>query len=1219
MSIPDGYRGPFDGATEPRTLIELLRWRALRQPGKTAYLFLDESGVVAAQTDYATLERRASSIARRLERTRARGERAILLCGPGLDFHAAFLGCLCAGVVAVPVNSPRVNRNFERLRAVMADADARLILTIAPLLPKLRLAADHLPDLQRCEWIAVDEVEDDVQPWHGPPVTEDTLAFLQYTSGSTATPRGVRLSHANLLHNARLVHRAGRHGPDDKYVSWLPTFHDMGFMVGLLQPLYAGIPAVLMSPASFLQRPQRWLQAIAEHRATLSGGPDFAYRLCVERISPEQRADLDLRRWRIAFNGAEPVRAQTMDDFVAAFAPCGFEKSSFYPCYGLAEATLMVSGSGGGTAARRGRFSQSALERHRVAAAGEADRDAVKLVSCGRVLGGQRLAIVDPRTRLRCSASEVGEIWVSGPSVSDGYWNRPEQSAELFGARLEPDGEGPFLRTGDLGFLADGELYVTGRLKDLIIVRGANHYPQDIEQTVESVHPVLRSGCSAAFSVEIDGEEQLIVVQEAERQPGIDPQELIDAIRQAISQRHELQAHSVVLVRKGTIAKTSSGKIQRHACKAAFVDGRLREIARDSLQTHDAAPEASLILRTLQSIPAASRQPPLEVYLREQASRLLKIPARRLAHDLPLSAFGLDSLNAIEFKNAVERDLRVPLALSTLFEDGTISDLARELAPALDAPPAMQAQAAEGSPPESPESGAPLSCMQQSLWLTHQLAPSSPAYNVALAVRIDDAIDRAALRDALQDVVDRHAALRTVFVATADGPRQIVRERRDAWFEATDGAAERMDEALIALAYQPFDLSVGPLFRAALFTRSARDHTLLLMAHHLVTDGRSMWILLEQTLSLYQERRAGRPSAALQPARDYADFVRWQAQTLAGPQGEASWSYWRAELQELPVLDFPMASRRPPVRTFSGAELRFDVGLALAQSLRDLATSHRTTLYTVLLSAFQVLLHRYSGARDLVVGSPVQARPGADFEGVAGCFFNVVALRCDLHANPRFGELLAQNRRKVLGALEHQDYPSHLLAQKLQAERDPSRSPLFQATFLLQKPVPVADGAPLSLQQGAKARIGGVTFALEPVERRFARNDLELEILEAQDGLLGSLQYNTDLFQRGDMQRLIGHYQQLLSSIVADPRQRVSQLPMSPQAERQRVLEQWSQGTGGYSQASTVDALFAAQAARTPEKIAAVHAGASRTFAQINDEAERLATLIERLSSHDPK
>lgn len=1219
--ILDTYQRPFDSASEPRTLIELLQQRARRQPSETAYVFLDESGAVAAEISYDTLERRARSIARRLERMQAAGERALLLYGPGLDFHAAFLGCVYAGVIAVPVNPPRVNHNFGRLRAIIADADVRLILTTAPLVRKLQLVTDQLLDLKRFEWVATEEVEDDAQRWQGPPAEEDALAFLQYTSGSTGTPRGVRLSHANLLHNARLVHQAFRHSPADKYVSWLPTFHDMGFMAGLLQPLYAGIPVVLMAPASFLQSPRRWLQAIAEHGATLSGGPDFAYRLCVERISREQRAALDLGRWRIAFNGAEPVRARTMDDFAAAFAPCGFDRTSFYPCYGLAEATLIVSGSGGESAAQRGTFSQSALERHLVSEAAPADRDATTLVSCGRVLGGQKLAIVDPHSRLCCGAGEVGEIWVSGPSVADGYWNRPEQNAELFGARLEPGGEGPFLRTGDLGFVSVGELYVTGRLKDLIIIRGANHYPQDIEQTVESLHPALRSGCAAAFSTEIDGEEQLVVVQEVERQEGLDLDRLFDAIRQAISQRHELQAHSIVLVRKGTIPKTSSGKIQRRACKAAFAEGRLREVARDSLEARKAAPEASLILKALLSIPAAaSRELLLEEYLQEQASRVLKIPCRRLATDLPLSTFGLDSLNAIEFKNAVERDLRVPVALTRLFEGGSISDLARELAQELSAPQAMQVRAVQTPLAESPEFGAPLSYMQQSLWLTQQLAPASSAYNIALAVRIDAAIDREALRGAAQDVVDRHGALRAVFVATADGPRQIVRGRQEAKFDTAEGAAERMDEALIELAHQPFDLSNGPVFRAALFTRSEREHTLLLMAHHLASDGRSMWILLEETLSLYRARTAGRAGELSRPSSDYADFVRWQARTLEGPQGEASWSYWRDELENLPTLDFPMASRRPPVRTLNGAELCFSVDCELTQALRDLAASNRTTLYAVLLSAFHVLLHRYTGARDIVVGSPVQARPGAEFERVVGCFFNVVALRCDLGADPRFSELLAQTRRKVLGALEHQHYPSHLLAQKLEIERDPSRSPLFQATFLLQKPILGVDGSPpLLLQQGCKARVAGLEFVLVPVERRFARNDLELEILEAQDGLLGSLQYNTDLFQHGDMQRLSEHYRQLLLAVVADPRQRVSQLPMSPEAERRRILEQWSKGAGGYSQATTVDALFAAQAARTPDKIAAVHADASRTFSQLNDEANRLATLIERLSANGPK
>lgn len=1203
------FRSPFGGESAPRTLIELVQYRARRQPGEIAYTFLDESGAVAATVSYQELERRARSIAAALQQMRAPGERALLLYGPGLDFHAAFLGCLYAGVIAVPANPPRVNRNFERLLAVIADADARFILTTSALLSRLQLVEDQPLDVSGFRWLATETLDTSAEDWREAGVTPDALAFLQYTSGSTGTPRGVRLTHRNLLHNAQLVYEAGRHTSADKYVSWLPTFHDMGFMVGMLEPLYAGIPAVLMSPASFLQSPWRWLQAVTDHQATLSGGPNFAYRLCVSRISPEQRAALNLERWRVAFNGAEPVRAQTLDDFAAAFARHGFNKRSFYPCYGLAETTLMVSGGGGDREAVRKCYSQSALERHRVVEVDARDPDSTTLVSSGRVLGGQKVAIVDPHSHTLCHSDQVGEIWVCGPSVADGYWNRAEQNQSVFGARLEPTGEGPFLRTGDLGFFRDGELYVTGRLKDLIIIRGANHYPQDIEQTVESVHPALRAGCAAAFSIDVEGEERLVIVQEVERHEGLDLDHLMDLIRQGISQRHELQAHAIVLLRKGTIPKTSSGKIQRHACKAAFSAGTLREVARDSLEDSAVAAEASsLILKTLLAIPAVSRQPPLEVYLQEQVARLLKVPARRLANDLPLTTFGLDSLNAVELKNAIECDLRVPVSLSHVLEGASISALARDLVRRLSVPPEGKRQAGHAL---LPADELPLSHMQQSLWLTHQLAPTSPAYNVTVAVQVEASIDLAALRQALQEIVDRHASLRTTVVASTAGPRQIIQARQDVTFEVVRGVAQQLDEAMIELAHRPFDLERGPIFRAAVFTRSESDHTLLLMAHHLVTDGRSMWILLEEVLTLYRARAAGRADSLPRLRSDYAEFVRWQAEVLDGPEGEALWSYWSSELEQIPTLDFPMARRRPPVRTFNGAEVRFSLDRELTQELRRLALSNHTTMYVVLLSVFEVLLHRYTGADDIVVGSPVQARPGAEFEGIAGCFFNVVLLRSDISSDPPFGELLAQTRRKVLGALEHQHYPSHLLAQRLPTERDPSRSPLFQVSFIFQKPMP-------GLFEDRRIK-------LVPIERRFARNDLELEILEAQDSLLGSLQFNTDLFQPGDMARFTEHYRQLLLAAIATPTQRVSQLSMSSEVERQQIQGRWSKGEGGYSQAGTIAGLFAAQVARNPGKLAAIHGDRSRTFAQLDDDAGRLATLIEILSAtlsvsdHDPQ
>src|SRR4051812_47847830 len=376
------------------------------------------------------------------------------------------------------------------------------------------------------------------------------------------------VSHANILDNERMIQNAFATKPGSVIVGWLPLFHDMGLIGNVLQPLYAGVPCILMSPIDFLQRPLRWLQAISRYRATTSGGPNFAYDLCARKITPEQRAALDLSSWTVAFNGAEPIQPDTLDRFVEAFGPCGFRREAFYPCYGLAEATLIVSGGCPASAAATRCFGATHLKHHRVVEEDATASDARALVGCGQALAGQSLAVVDTATLARCEPDRVGEIWLAGPSVAQGYWEQPLETERSFRARLTDGGEGPFLRTGDLGFIHDGEVFITGRLKDLIIIRGRNYYPQDIELAAERSHPALRAGCSAAFSVEVDGAEQLAIVLEVDRQHrNPDAEALAGAIRMAIADQHALRVYAVVLIKHGSIPKTSSGKIQRHVCR----------------------------------------------------------------------------------------------------------------------------------------------------------------------------------------------------------------------------------------------------------------------------------------------------------------------------------------------------------------------------------------------------------------------------------------------------------------------------------------------------------------------------------------------------------------------------------------------------------------------------------------------------------------------------
>ncbi|MBE9128725.1 MULTISPECIES: fatty acyl-AMP ligase [unclassified Coleofasciculus] len=597
----------FDYSTgngyEFSTLVDLLRYRTLHQPDKRAFTFLKDGETASRDVTYKELDRLARAIATELQCQNAAGERALLLYPPGLEFITAFFGCLYAGVVAVPAYPPRPNQKMSRLQAIVEDSQARFALTLTSLLAKIErlLTQNHTPE--PITWLTTDTIASDLaSDWQEPSRDKNTLAFLQYTSGSTGDPKGVMISHGNLLHNSALINCCFEDTPESVGVSWLPPYHDMGLIGGVLQPLYVGAPMILMSPVDFLQKPWRWLQAISRYKATTSGGPNFAYDLCVRKITAKQKETLDLRSWEFAFTGAEPVRAETIERFVTAFEPCGFRRQAFYPCYGMAETTLFLSGGLKSAMPVIFQVKGAALEQNQVVpACGETGSRT--LIGCGRTWLQEKIVIVNPDSLTRCPAGQVGEIWVSGPSVAQGYWNRPEATAYSFNVYLADTGKGPFMRTGDLGFVQDNELFVTGRLKDLIIIRGSNHYPQDIELTVEQSHPGLRAGCGAAFSVEVKGEERLVVVQEVERRylRSLDVEEVLGNIRQALVAQHGLQLYKAILVKTGTIPKTSSGKIQRHACRAKFLERTLDILAEGGSSPRFSRKKANEMIGAIQS------------------------------------------------------------------------------------------------------------------------------------------------------------------------------------------------------------------------------------------------------------------------------------------------------------------------------------------------------------------------------------------------------------------------------------------------------------------------------------------------------------------------------------------------------------------------------------------------------------------------------------------
>lgn len=584
------HHNSYMSAASLTTLVDLLQWRAAEQPQERIYTFLEDGETREQHLTYGELDRQARAIGATLQGLGSTGERVLLLYPAGLEYISAFFGSLYAGAIAVPVYPPHLNRSLERLQAILHDSQATVALTTAAFLPQIQRWCAGNSALQNLRWLVTGhELEGIESAWQTPQIDRSSVAFLQYTSGSTGLPKGVMLSHSNLLYNQRMIQQAFQHTAQSRIVGWLPLYHDMGLIGNVLQPLYVGCQCILMSPMAFLQRPVRWLQAITRYRATTSGGPNFAYDLCVRKVTPEQRASLDLQSWDLAFNGAEPVRHETLERFAATFAPCGFRREALYPCYGLAEGTLLASGGVKQTPPMFHTVRRTALENHRVVPSSPQHADAQTLVSCGQSVLAQEVRIVDPHTHTPCATGQVGEIWLSGPSVAQGYWQRPEETVQTFGAQLAGHPGQTFLRTGDLGFIEHGQLFVTGRLKDVIIIRGSNHYPQDIELTLERSHPAMRPGCAAAFAVDVAGEERLVVVQEVtrtfkHRQATATPEpsdviaDIIGNVRQAVSEAHGLQVHAVMLLQEGSIPKTSSGKIQRHACRTAFLTDTLHAV-----------------------------------------------------------------------------------------------------------------------------------------------------------------------------------------------------------------------------------------------------------------------------------------------------------------------------------------------------------------------------------------------------------------------------------------------------------------------------------------------------------------------------------------------------------------------------------------------------------------------------------------------------------------
>ncbi|WP_295473025.1 non-ribosomal peptide synthase/polyketide synthase [uncultured Pseudomonas sp.] len=1151
----------------PASLAHALMRQAASHGDQPALRFLDARHEAGQVLSWRELDARAQIIATALMQRCRPGDRALLLLTSGPEYVAAFFACLYSGVIAVPAYPPESTRSqhLQRLLAIIDDAQPSLILTTAQVLPGLQDSdARHTPML------AVDALVGDCQgPWTAHAPAADDIAFLQYTSGSTSTPKGVQVSNANLEANAWLIRQGYGIGADDVIVSWLPLYHDMGLIGGLLQGIYSGVQVVLMSPQHFLERPVRWLEAISRFGGTISGGPDFAYRLCCERIHDNKLADLDLQHWRVAFSGSEPIRQDSLQAFAERFAGCGFQAGSYLASYGLAEATLFVTGSRPGQGIDILHLDADALGRHQA----QPGQGAI-LASCGWPQAQHPLLILDPDSAQALDEGQVGEICCGGPSIAQGYWRNPAATAKAF---FERDGE-RWLRTGDLGFMLGGQLYVSGRIKDMLIIRGQNLYPQDIERTVETRVEAVRKGRVSVFPVLHQGVESFGVAAEVGRRAQHQQplEQLIAQIRDAVADVHREAPAWVALLDPGSLPKTSSGKLQRSACAAQLADGSLAAVCLWRQGEHLAPAPAAL---------AAS--------LAQRIERLwcACLKTETLAAEAHFFGLGGNSIQATQMIAELRDELGLDVQLRTLYEAPTLAQFIA----------AVEGRAAaSGAIARLPRSGLLAQSVAQSrLWFLWQLQPDSVAYNIPGGLRLRGELDEAALQRAFDTLVQRHEALRTRFLEQ-DGvalqrildhaPVQVQRDDLGEYPEAErESRARQLQEDE---ARSVFDLQRGPLLRIRLVRLDEDDHLLLVTLQHIVADGWSLGILLDEFARLYAAYSQGQDLTLAPLGVGYADYAAWQREQLDATEQQRQLDYWRNTLEgEREALALPLD--RPRSAAASAAQrLSLRLDKTLCERLQALARSAQTSSFSLLLAAFQSLLQRYTGQADIRVGVPNANRPLLETQGLIGFFINTQVLRTRIDSRESFLSLLARVSASVQAAQLHQaiDY------QQVSAALGDAAA--FEVMFNHQQ-----------RNTEALKRLPGLLAEELPWHSREAKCDLQLHSEEdAQGRIRLSFDYAVELFDAATVQRLAGHFVSLLQQVCAQPQQALGELPLLSATELDAV-QSWGRNPQAQPQWMLAQRL-AEQAASAAPRTALVAGERSLSYAELDRQANHLALRL---------
>ena len=1186
-------------------LAAMLRMRAGPAGGRTAVAFLRHDLEVEERLTFTQLLHQSLRVAQHLMQHTRQGDRVLLALAPGLDFVRAFWGCVLSGRIAVPVpdsDALRQRHAAARLQTIITDADASLVLSHRARCAQAEQAAHA--------WHAIEDatLSDPAKPADLPRLDPQGVVYLQYTSGSTSAPKGVVLTHAQVLAQCVQARRAMGMGRDSRTLCWLPHYHDYGLVSGLLWPMAAGGTSYLMSPLTFLRDPLRWLQAVARFRITHTGAPNFAFAACAKAIESGARLHgrLDSLQWLTC--GAEPIHAPTIERFLRLTVPHGLRPSAFRAGYGMAETVLSITvpvRAGGLRVLRCD--PRSLTDGHAVHVNSQGSEHARILVACGSPAPTMTVRVVDPESREPLPAGQVGELWVRGPFVGSGYWRRPQESSATFEAHTSA-AEGPFLRTGDLGFIDRGQIYITGRLKDLIIVRGRNHHPQDIEWTVQHSAPAVRSGRGCAFAVDGPDGEALVIVQELERRHGVQDFGLLcNSIREAVSAEHGIVPSVIVLVRAGAVPVTSSGKVQRAACKQLYLSGLLVAVhqeSRESPDLHTVGAEIELTPQPLTKDLRPSGMPPSAAackdYLRALVAQLTDRPSDEIDDRLSLFGCGLDSLAVFQMLRSVENWLGRPLDPARFLTARSVEALAADLAEQarFAHPSTVAACETTGPPPET----AILSPAQQGMWVLDRLRPPG-TYHLAVSLLVSGTLDTAALERCLERIVDRHRVLRTSIAQHGEALEVRVGAPGRVSVEVIEVPQARLEDAALvarmqADACEPFPFDGTPLLRARLYRDAAERSVLLLVTHHLVFDGWSFDLLLAELAEFSEQERTGvrfdRPEAT-----GYDEYALEHHRLLDGPEGERLLEYWRGKLAAFEPLEL-LPDRPPPAHPGCRAEHhRLRLSAPLLERVRQLSLRLQTTPYVVMLAAFKAVLARYTGQDDIAVGSPSACRLHARHEKTVGYFSNTLVLRTTLDGDPSFEALVGRVNETTVEAHAHQAYPSDRLVAALGLPRVPGRNPLYPVVFAWR-------------QRGVSEvlRLPGACAQVRPFTLGIARTDLWVECTQTHSGVELEYEYSADLFDAETIHNLARHHITLLKAALAAPETPLSRLPLLSKPELERLLHTWNDTHRHYPLELAAHELFDQVAAEAPDAPAVAFGQSQLSYDALRRRADQLAALL---------